>query len=90
MEKQYKEAFCLMLYRCNLCGTIEVLWNSRDGVTPFSICCSQCHRENEFPQMIHIGWQLDICKQDYKPFEGQRVFIGKPDKPQVKEWSELF
>ena len=81
MKNNYKEAFCLMIYKCEKCGTIEVIWNSRDGVTPFCIKCSQCHKKGEFPNMIHEYWQLDTYKPDYVPFENQRIFIGEPDDP---------
>jgi hypothetical protein len=39
LDKQYNhaEAFCVMTYRCRKCGTVEALWNSRDGVTPLAI-----------------------------------------------------
>ena len=41
MESKYKhaEAYCLMKYKCEKCGKTEILWNSRDGVTPFMIKC---------------------------------------------------
>ena len=38
-EYKHAEAFCLMKYRCEKCGQAEVVWNSRDGVTPFIINC---------------------------------------------------
>lgn len=44
MESKYKhaEAYCLMKYKCEKCGKTEILWNSRDGVTPFMIKCEKC------------------------------------------------
>lgn len=41
-EYNHKEAFCLMIYMCDICGTREVIWNSRDGVTPFGTACQSC------------------------------------------------
>lgn len=53
---KHAEAFRLMNYRCQECGHHEVLWNSRDGVTPFSIPCSKC---NDPMSMVHVDWNLD-------------------------------
>lgn len=87
------EAFCLMLYKCKKCLTIEILWNSRDGVTPFCITCRQCHVNGEFPTMLHEYWQLDTRKKDYKPFIGQRIFVNgeieKEINPITKEEIEI-
>lgn len=66
----HKEAFSLMHYRCEKCGRIEQLWNSRDGVTPFVITCI-CGGES-----VHIMWSMDRCVPDYKPEVGQRIFIS--------------
>lgn len=75
MESEYEhaEAYCLMKYKCEKCGTVEVLWNSRDGVTPFIINCEKCNGE-----MQHIDWNADERKVNYIPKIGQRVFIDMP------------
>lgn len=67
----HKEAFCLMLYKCEKCGKVEQLWNSRDGVTPFIINCIDCGGE-----AIHIEWNSDRCVPDYRPYPGQRIFVN--------------
>jgi len=64
------EAFCLMIYKCESCNTIEILWNSRDGVTPFTINCRQCNG-----MASHNYWAMDVRIPEYKPFEGQRIFV---------------
>ncbi len=69
MKYKHAEAFCLMHYKCEKCGNIEILWNSRDGVTPFIISCT-CGG-----QMFHIMWQFDKCVPDFKPEKGQRIFV---------------
>lgn len=66
----HKEAFCLMIYRCENCGEFEQLWNSRDGVTPFIIGCKYCGGE-----AVHVMWHYDECVPDYIPESGQRIFI---------------
>ncbi len=65
-----KEGFCLMLYKCEGCEAIEVLWNSRDKVTPFMITCRYCKG-----YMQHAEWQLDTYAPDFKPHKGMRIFI---------------
>ena len=66
----HAEAFCLMLYTCETCGFMEVLWNSRDGVTPFIIGCRYCRGE-----ALHKEMNLDRCIPEYNPFRGQRIFV---------------
>ncbi len=76
-EKKYDhaEAFCLMQYECQTCRTIETLWNSRDGVTPFIIACKTlCGGE-----MHHLNFGADLCVPDFYPEPGRRVFIDFPD-----------
>ena len=75
MDSNYDhaEAYCLMNYKCEKCGQEEVLWNSRDGVTPFIINCEKCGGH-----MQHIDWNRDIRNKNYIPKSGQRVFINMP------------
>lgn len=68
----HAEAFCLMQYRCETCGTIEHLWNSRDGVTPMIIGCS---KEGCNGHAAHISWQSDRCIAHLMPL-GIRWFIN--------------
>jgi hypothetical protein len=63
-----------MQYKCEHCGKVEVLWNSRDGVTPFGISCSLCVRGS----MFHINWEEDKYEPKYIPIEGQRIFVDMP------------
>lgn len=69
---QCKEAFRLMQYQeeNNPNSPIEWLWNSRDGVTPFTVCA----RDGD-ALMDHINRQDDIFAIQYVPNIGQRVFI---------------
>lgn len=50
--------------------TVEVLWNSRDGVTPFIVRSPDGQRE-----MRHINWHRDTYAPHFKPQPGQRVFV---------------
>lgn len=76
-KHNHAEAFKLMQYRCEKCGKFEVLWNSRDGVTPLIISCRQ---KNCKGGMQHVNWQSDIYMPNHIPASGQRVFIDMPDE----------
>lgn len=78
---QHAEAFRLMRYGCKPrttpfgsrdgCGAVEVIWNSRDGVTPFVVGCRSCGGE-----MSHLPpWQDDPLVPDYMPPLGSRIFV---------------
>jgi uncharacterized C2H2 Zn-finger protein len=74
---KHAEAFCLMNYRCQVCNFSEVIWNSRDGVTPFILKCPRC---GELRQQ-HDQWHKDVRFPGYNPKPGQRVFIDlTPEK----------
>ena len=66
----HAEAFCLMKYASDDGSVSEILWNSRDGVTPFSIIS-----KNGRKRMEHVDWNDDECVPDFKPPSGMRVFI---------------
>lgn len=76
----HKEAFCLMLYKCTECDITEQLWNSRDGVTPFSLRCRNdaCNKEMLGP-MQHIEWQNDRQYPEFVCHPGLRIFIDMPE-----------
>lgn len=71
----HTEAFCLMTYQYESCKRIEIIWNSRDGVTPFIILCKFCGGE-----ATHIKWEEDACIPDHIPQVGDRIFIDTPKK----------
>lgn len=66
---QHVEAFKRMQYGCASCGMSELIWNSRDGVTPYVIACRACGAEAR-----HVNWSSDEYLPDYKPLPGERVF----------------
>lgn len=68
-EHQQPEGFKLMHYRCSR-GHWEMIWNSRNAVTPFIIGCRFCTEEAE-----HVNWNQDEYLPDHKPAAGTRVFI---------------
>lgn len=67
-----------MIYQCEECGGTEILWNSRDGVTPFIIDCKHKDCDGEAK---HVNWNSDKFAPNHKPEKGDRVFITmSPDK----------
>jgi hypothetical protein len=65
----HAEAYCLMKYATRDGHTVEWLWNSRDGVTPFII------RSKDGEEMNHVDFYLDRYLPLYKPMAGERVFV---------------
>ena len=73
---QHAEAFCLMRYECRDCEHREIIWNSRDGVTPFTTTCPVCGAAD----MVHVDWGDDKYAPDHVPWPGQGVWIGFPQE----------
>ena len=70
----HREAFRLMQYQCTHCQKIELIYNTRDGVTPFivnSLCCKASAE--------HINWAYDLYLPNYPPPKGTRVFRNGTD-----------
>jgi hypothetical protein len=63
----HAEAFALMTYQAED-GEREVIWNSRDGVTPFVIML------RSGKEARHVNWSADRRVLDYDPQPGERVF----------------
>lgn len=69
------EGFKLMQYQCDALHR-EVVWNSRNGVTPFGIGCRFCSRIAQ-----HVRWNQDIYAPEFNPPKGQRYFRdGLPEE----------
>lgn len=65
----HAEAFCLMRYKDEETGEVELLWNSRDGVTPFIITSRSGNPAK------HIAWRSDRYAPDHVPDIGDRIFV---------------
>ena len=65
----HAEAFCRMQYRDEVTGEIEWIWNSRDGVTPFSIPSRQGNEAR------HVSWHEDRYLPHFVPQVGSRIFV---------------
>jgi hypothetical protein len=67
IDNKHSEGHCLMKYRTKS-GKEEIIWNSRDGVTPFAIMI-------DGEEAIHVEWHLDRYVPDYTPKSGERIFV---------------
>lgn len=75
----HNEAFMLMHYGCR-CGHREVIWNSRNGVTPFALGCPSCGELS----LTHVDWHRDTYAPDHAPHRGQRFFRdGTPEEAEA-------
>lgn len=79
MSHEHKEAFCLMTYATEDDTETEIIWNSRDGMTPFMIM-----NRAGTKQMIHVDWHLDRYVPDHVPKPGDRIFIDTTQEIMVK------
>lgn len=84
MKYKHVEAYCLMQYRCEDCRYEETIWNSRDGVTPFTVTCDKCGGI-----MQHVNWGRDCRKVNHKPGLGDRVFVDVTED-NIKEVAEEY
>lgn len=66
----YQEAFAVMLYRSKESGLEELIWNSRDGVTPFGI------RMRDGTEGVHVEWNQDRFSPNHTPKVGDRIFVN--------------
>ncbi len=75
-KSNHVEAWCLMTYQGELSAlggvapTREVIWNSRDGVTPFCITAKDSKEK-----LTHVNWRGDQAAPFYTPKVGDRVFV---------------
>lgn len=70
-KHNHAEAFMLMQYRCKNNHTV-MIWNSRDGVTPFMIKC-QVEQCGEYAE--HVNWGADFYHPKYQPRIGSYIFV---------------
>lgn len=81
----YKEAFCLMYYENPETKTGFMVWNSRDGVTPFIV-----HEDGKEYQHAHWGMDRRCTNEEYIKkhilVPGQRIFRDVTPE-EGKEWA---
>lgn len=73
------EAFNLMTYFCKDCGHKEIIWNSRDGVTPFGCGCPSCGKT-----LLHSDWGKDTYAPSHKLLSNQKYWRdGTPEEAEA-------
>jgi hypothetical protein len=65
----HPEAFCHMRYQSEDGRESEIIWNSRNGVTPFMVA------SRSGKMMQHVDWRNDRRDAHYKPKPGDRIFV---------------
>lgn len=76
------EAFHVMRYE-GAGGRREWIWNSRDGITPFSV------RSLDGAELHHGNWHLDRYEPLYVPEVGTRVFVDLTEelaRPEAEQY----
>lgn len=65
------EAFCVMRYQSDDGTESEMIWNSRDGVTPFTLTL------RSGKQATHVDWPSDVYCPDHAKHmaPGDRYFV---------------
>lgn len=81
---RHAEAFAIMHYRCEGCGKIEMLWNSRDGVTPFMVASQCCDKQ------LAQHLMLKDVKTHLPPLGVNRVFIDLTEAKAVEYAKRRF
>lgn len=69
LQHRHGEAFMLMKYQADDGSESEIVWNSRDGVTPFVITL------RSGKQARHVEWRNDVYHPEHKPVPGDRIFV---------------
>lgn len=73
MEHQFKEAFCLMYYENDETKLGFIVWNSRNGVSPFNV-----FEDGKQYQHTHWGMDIPVTNTEYIKStilkKGQRIF----------------
>lgn len=69
-QHTHREAYALMRYQSRDTSVSRIVWNSRDGVTPFGFVDPETGIE-----LVHVLWNEDVCKPDHVPHPDQLVFV---------------
>ena len=71
----HSEGYKLMKYVSEDGMLTEWLWNSRNGVTPFSIGLPENHPGSGHQMMQHVDWSEDVSVPNFIPPLGMRIFM---------------
>tara|TARA_R110000851_G_scaffold120002_1_gene248065 strand:- start:6186 stop:6719 length:534 start_codon:yes stop_codon:yes gene_type:complete len=75
----FKEAFMLMKYVSKDGKTVETVWNSRDGVSPFMLGARDVDVSLD-TMLQHAHWGSDIYAPYHVPNVGDRVFVDATEE----------
>lgn len=67
-EHTHAEAYCRMEYFAKSINRMIVIWNSRDGITPFCAFIDGVEYQ-------HVNWALDQWQRYWVPDVGDLIFI---------------
>lgn len=89
MDFRHAEAYCLMKYISKDQTTIEWLWNSRDGVVPFTIPPDDGIIDPSDDRMMsHADWHEDKRVPFFVPPVGLRIFVSYTEASALEAWSQ--
>lgn len=74
LTRRFSEAYMLMKYQNDAGTEVEWLWNSRDGVTPFSIGPKE-GTPGLGNSLSHADWGEDAFVPNFVPPVGMRIFV---------------
>ncbi len=84
---EHKKAFSVMNFKCQTCGALELIWNSKDGLPSFtipSVCCGA--------PMHHFFEGLDHVREDINEVVkiGVKRVFTYPTRKQFKKHCEKY
>jgi len=82
---RYAEAYALMRYRAWGASDVEIIWNSRDGITPFTVAARP--PGGEF--LTHVEFDRDARMVLHVPAIGDRIFVDQT-LDRAREFRERF
>lgn len=72
-----------MVYVSDDGQTGELIWNARDGVTPFAVT------SRDGVEMTHVDWERDVYAPDFRPPPGMRMFVTMNQEQARQEATEF-
>ena len=87
MDFHHAEAYCLLKYVSKDQTAVEWLWNSRDGIVPYSIGPTDDIMEiGDEKMMSHVDWREDVRIPFFVPPVGMRIFVTYDQASAKEAW----
>lgn len=77
------DAYKIYKYQSEVTGLVEWIWNSRDGVTPFTMV------GKDGTKATHVDFWEDMYCPNYVPAVGTRIWADRPDFDPTKHQFNL-